>query len=253
MIQGLDRFRDHFDGLESSYFLIGGVATQLVLDDAGLGSRTTKDLDVVLCAEALDDAFVQRFWTLVAEARYAVRQAGSSPRRYFRFMKPSTDDYPVMIELFSRRLDPIAVPAHAHLTPVPTGEDLSSLSAILIDDDLYPWLLDGRTTLDGVPIVGTDHLIALKLRAYLDLSKRRDAGDPVHSKDIKKHRSDVLRLLQVVVPESRDDVPHAVREDAARFLARVRAESPDVRALRLAFGDLSQALDVLRVRFDARG
>lgn len=34
MIQGLERFREHFQDLESSYLLIGGVATQLVLDEA---------------------------------------------------------------------------------------------------------------------------------------------------------------------------------------------------------------------------
>ena len=54
MIQGLERFREHFQDLESSYLLIGGVATQLVLDEAGLPSRATKDLDIGLCAEARD-------------------------------------------------------------------------------------------------------------------------------------------------------------------------------------------------------
>ena len=43
MIPGLDRFREHFHGLESSYLLIGGAATQLVLDEAGLEFRATKD------------------------------------------------------------------------------------------------------------------------------------------------------------------------------------------------------------------
>ena len=55
MIPSLDRFRAHFYGLASSYLLIGGAATQLLLDEAGLTSRATKALDIVPCVEALDD------------------------------------------------------------------------------------------------------------------------------------------------------------------------------------------------------
>lgn len=33
---GLERFREHFHGLESSYVLIGGTAAHLLLDEAGL-------------------------------------------------------------------------------------------------------------------------------------------------------------------------------------------------------------------------
>ena len=128
-----------------------------------------------------------------------------------------------------------------------------SLSAILIDDDLYGWLLSGRRAVDGVPIVGEDQLIALKVRAYLDLSDRRLAGASVDSKDIKKHRSDVLRLVQLVAAEPLDDVPHTVRRDAARFVTTVRDDDTDIRNLRLVFHDLAQALAVLEVRFGAGG
>jgi len=49
MIPGLDRYREHFHGFESSYVLIGGAAAHLLLDEAGLQFRATKDLDIVLC------------------------------------------------------------------------------------------------------------------------------------------------------------------------------------------------------------
>lgn len=144
MIPGLERFRDHFHGLESRYLLIGGAATELILSDAGLTFRATKDLDVVLCAEALDDAFVAKFWEFVALAGYERRESGTRPRRYYRFRNPSDPTYPVMVELFSRRIDAVPIPNGVHLTPLPTGDDLSSLSAILIDDELFAWLLTGR-------------------------------------------------------------------------------------------------------------
>ena len=165
MIPGLDRFRENFRGLEASYLLIGGAATHLVLDEAGLAFRATKDLDIVLCVEALDDAFVAAFWSFVALGGYEHREAGTAPRRYYRFQRPSDPAFPMMLELFSRRIDGVAVPDHARLTPIPTGEDLSSLSAILLDDEIYAWLLDGRRTIAEVPIIGAPHLIALKARA----------------------------------------------------------------------------------------
>ena len=42
-----------------------------------------------------------------------------------------------MIELFTRKLDAIQLPEDAVLTPLPIDEDISSLSAILLDDDYY--------------------------------------------------------------------------------------------------------------------
>jgi len=51
------------------------------------------------------------------------------------------------------------------------GGDHSSLSAILIDDEPYGWLLNGREEIEGVPIAGAVHLIALEIRAFLDLGE----------------------------------------------------------------------------------
>lgn len=57
MVRGLDTFAAFFAGDEERYALIGGVATQLVLEEAGLPARATKDLDIVLCVEVLNAAF----------------------------------------------------------------------------------------------------------------------------------------------------------------------------------------------------
>lgn len=251
MIPGLDRFREHFHGLESSYVLIGGTAAHLLLDEAGLAFRATKDLDIVLCVEALDEAFVAAFWSFVSLAGYERREVGTAPRRYYRFQRPSEPGYPAMLELFSRRIDGLDVPEGVHLTPVPVDEDLSSLSAILLDDRLYAWILEGRRTLADVPVVGAAEMVALKMRAFLDLSDRRNAGEVVDAKDIRKHRNDVLRLLQVVTAVPVDNTPEVVREDAARFAAMARVDHPDLRSLGLVFAGLEDALSVLEVLFGA--
>ena len=48
-----------------------------------------------------------------------------------------------MIELLTRKLDAIQLPEDAVLTPLPMDEDISSLSAILLDNDYYEFLKQG--------------------------------------------------------------------------------------------------------------
>ena len=43
----------------------------------------------------------------------------------------------------------IQLPEDAVLTPLPMDEDISSLSAILLDDDYYEFLKQGKVTVDG--------------------------------------------------------------------------------------------------------
>ncbi|MGV8951885.1 MAG: hypothetical protein ACOH2M_12330, partial [Cypionkella sp.] len=84
MVRGLDTFAAFFAGDESRYVLIGGVATQLVLEEAALPARATKDLDIVLCVEALDAAFGQKLWDFIEAGGYEVRQQGEGGRSFYR-------------------------------------------------------------------------------------------------------------------------------------------------------------------------
>ena len=55
--------------------------------------------------------------------------------QFYRFSQSDFKQYPAMIELFTRKLDAIQLPKEAVLTPLPIDEDVSSLSAILLDDN----------------------------------------------------------------------------------------------------------------------
>src|SRR5660398_198980 len=74
MVVGLDRFAAHFAAYEDRYVLIGGAATWLVLDEAGVEARGTKDLDIVLCVEALDPAFGAVFWEFIWAGGYEIQE-----------------------------------------------------------------------------------------------------------------------------------------------------------------------------------
>lgn len=146
MVRGLDIFRQHFAGFADRYVLIGGVAAALAMNEADLPFRATKDLDLVLIVEALDASFGEHFWRFIEAGGYEIRQKSDGQPQFYRFQKPTNPSYPVMLELFSRAPDGLQLHAQAHLTPIPLDEAVSSLSAILLDDKYYEFIVAGRRT-----------------------------------------------------------------------------------------------------------
>lgn len=225
MVKGLEVFAAFFAGHEANYALIGGVATQLVLDDAGLPARATKDLDIVLCVEALDAPFGEKLWAFIREGGYEVREQGAHPRRFYRFAKPTEPHFPFMLEFFAREPAGLALADGAHLTPVPIDAEVVSLSAILLDPDYYGFIHAHTRKLGGVRIVTEHGLIPLKARAWLDLVARKAAGPgAVDDRHIAKHRNDILRLSQLLTDDVSIDVPAAIAADVTRFADDVRQE-----------------------------
>lgn len=225
MVRGLDLFRESFAAHVHQYVLIGGTAATLAMEDAGLAFRATKDLDVVLHIEAIDAGFGETFWQFVEAGQYEIRQASATGRpTLYRFQKSADARYPAMLELFCRAPEGIVLAAGSHLTPIPIDEAVASLSAILLDDDYYAFILGGRRETDGLPWVGEDRLIPLKAVAWLDLKARQEKGEAVDAKNIRKHANDVLRLAQLLAPETRVAVVGKIGQDLARFLEGIASD-----------------------------
>lgn len=226
MVRGLDLFRESFAAHSHQYVLIGGTAATLAMEDAGLAFRATKDLDVVLHIEALDAAFGETFWRFIEAGQYEIRQASATGKPvFYRFQKPADERYPVMLELFCRAPDGMTLAADGHLTPIPIDEAVSSLSAILLDEDYYAFIMSGRRETDGLPWVGEDRLIPLKAVAWIDLTARHEKGEAVDTKNIRKHANDVLRLAQLLAPDTRIVVAEKIARDLARFLEGIGADA----------------------------
>lgn len=182
MIKGLIKFREHFAAYQDHYALIGGVASSLVLENAGLSFRQTKDFDV---------------------------------------------------ELFSRNPDFIQSAEGCHLTPIPIDEEISSLSAILLDVDYYGFLQQQTAVIDGVSVVTEIGLIPLKVKAWLDMSQRARDGEAIDSRKIRKHKNDVFRLFQIISPDVRILLPNSIVADMADFVVAVQEEPIDLKQLGL--------------------
>ena len=227
MVKGLARFRDHFREERGQYVLIGGVAAMHWLERAALQARATKDLDIVLLVEGRESGFQHRFWEFVRAGRYENRQTSSGGRVYYRFSHPREQDYPFMLELFSRKPDGLDLAGAPRMTPIPGGEDISSLSAILMDDAYYGIVRENVQEEDGLPMLKPEGLILLKARAWVDLTERKAQGGAVDEHDVRKHRTDVFRLCQLLTPASPVSVPENVRMDLLRFLDHFSTDSPE--------------------------
>jgi hypothetical protein len=241
MVQGLGKFSDFFKGFEDRYTLIGGIACHLSMAEAGLAFRATKDLDIVLCAEALDAEFIKRFWEFVQEGKYEHQEKSSEGKQFYRFEKPETDEYPFMLELFSRKPDDLLLEFDNSLTPIPVDEEVYSLSAILLDEGYYECIKEGKEIIDGLPILRVEYIIPFKMRAWLDLRERKAQGEDIDSKKIKKHKNDVLKISQLLSPTKTVSISNDIKEHMAMFLAEVQKETIDLKML----GIKGQSLDGL--------
>lgn len=246
MIHGIQKFREYFSGHEHRYAIIGGAACDLLFADEGLEFRATKDLDIVLCVEVVEPEFAKAFKGFLEAGGYQARERSDGQREYYRFHKPVDQAFPYMIELFSRHPAGLEFPEDVVLAPVTVEENIISLSAILLDENYYEVLRAARRTVDGVTVVDERILIPLKARAYVDLMQRSQAGEQVDSRHIRKHRSDVFRLAQLLTREVSFELPETVLSDLRSFLDAVQDdESLDPKSFGVPL-TRHEALELLR-------
>ena len=170
--------------------------------------------------------------------------------QFYRFSHPITNQYPAMIELFTRKLDAIQLPEDAVLTPLPMDEDISSLSAILLDDDYYEFLKQGKVTVDGVTVLDAAYLIPFKAKAWMDLTDRKAAGEHVDSKNIKKHKNDVFRLTELIDPTAKVVAPQGFYADIQEFVQRMKNENVDIKQLGLVGRTKEKILEELKAMYE---
>lgn len=250
MVKGLQRFKEHFQAYTGQFVLIGGTACDLAMTEVGLPFRATKDLDIVLLIEALTPDFGRVFWEFIRLGGYATKEKDSKDKKYYRFSKPVDPSYPAMLELFSKVPEGLVFPLDAKITPIPIGEDISSLSAILLDEAYYGFLKKGKKEIDGLPIVGPAHLMALKARAWLDLTNRKNNGESIDRDNIVKHKRDIFRLFQIIDPEFSADIPDGVRSDMENFLRSMESDDIDLKSLGIKGMELDAIKIAIRKMFE---
>lgn len=247
MVKGLDIFKKHFADFQEKYVLIGGTACMLVMEEAGIPFRATKDLDIVLCVEALNNEFLLKFKEFIYEGKYQNNQLSTGKGIFYRFSSPSNKDFPAMLELFSRLPDTVKLEMGGHLTPIPLNESSTSLSAILLDDNYYHFIHAGKLEINGLPTIGATHLIPLKAKAWLELTiKRLDNESEVNEKDIRKHKNDILRLYQLLSNNDNMTLPLPIKSDLSEFFQRIEKDTVDLKSLGLKNTSYEKVLNNLK-------
>ena len=247
MVSGVESFRKWFAEYTDQYTIIGGTACDLLMSEDGLDFRATRDIDMVLIVESLTPEFGRRFWEYVKAAGYEHRNKSTGEPQFYRFSKPSSREYPYMIELFSGRVDAIELPEDAVLTPLPLDDEISSLSAILMDTDYYQFLREGKIVLNDIPVLDAAHLIPFKAKAWLDLTERNQNGEHVDSKNIRKHKNDVFRLSILLTSDIRVTLSAAIRSDLEKFFSAMEAESIDLKVFGIRNQSQQEILQKLKM------
>jgi hypothetical protein len=249
MVHGLEKFKKYFADHTNQYVFIGGTACDILMDELGAPFRATKDLDIVLIIEALDASFGETFWQFIEDGGYKHREKSTGKDQFYRFNDPSDPSFPKMIELFSKEPNNFELKFDVGVTPIHIDESIVSLSAILLNDIYYDSLVEGRRTVDGYSIIEIETVILFKIKAWLDMQERKAAGEQVDSKNIKKHKNDIFRLLANVTPSSKIETSDEIQRDISQFMELIRADKPDLKNLGIRGTNFDELIEILNSIF----
>lgn len=226
-MEGLDKFREAFKEFSDNYVIIGGTACDITMTGTEVRPRATHDIDMIIVVERMTPQYGERFWQFIREAGYRPEKSkakeGESPKyEMYRFVD-GKQGYPEMIELLSRHPDALGEPKGLTIEPLPIDGEQSSLSAIIMDDDYYQFTIEHSRLTNEIRHADSAALVALKARAYLNLIRDKQNGKHVNTKDIKKHRSDVLKNV-VIMTEGEVPAPSSIVECVKEFVRSIRNE-----------------------------
>lgn len=215
-INGLNKFRDFFKEYNNNYVLIGGTACAIIFDEIGEDFRATKDLDIVLIVENINVEFGKKLWEFIKDAGYTI-EVGQEKRCFYRFKGPKSSDYPKMIELFSRN-ESLILPEESHIIPISISDEISSLSAILLNNDYYDFMISGKRIIDDISVLDEKYLIPFKAKAWCELIERKNNGEEGQSKHIAKHCRDISHLVSLLPPNTKVEISGMVKQDMEKFI-----------------------------------
>ena len=232
-MRGLSTFKAKFADYSGNYVVIGGMACLIIFEDIGESFRATKDIDMVVLMEEINHDFADAFWEFIDDGKYQEVAQGSMHKNFYRFTKPKNPDYPAMIELFSRKPEGLELKIDAHTMPIHIDDDISSLSAILLNDDYYELLRTQKKVIDGISILNEIALIPFKIKAFLEIKDRqqKDIAEQNASYDLKKHRKDIFRLARIIPPTERIFLSTDIKNDMQAFISIIRDEEVDLSQL----------------------
>lgn len=198
MVTGFDVFREAMSQFADNFVVIGGTACDVSLANTGRTRHATKDIDIIVIVENLTAEFINAFWRFIKQAGYRIgkreNSVGNSVYALYRFNRPEREGYPWQIELLARQSDLLDDSA-LKIEPLKLEDSQYCLSAIVMDDDLYHFVVQHSESREGLRMADEYALVCMKMVAYQNMKQDKELGLSVDENDIKKHRRDVFNLL----------------------------------------------------------
>ena len=231
MVNGIDIFRERFRPFAGALTLIGGAACDEWFTAQGLEFRATADLDIVVMVEELKPAFIAAMRAFIAEGQYQISERSEGVPILYRFTKPARKEFPYKLEQSTRNHENFDLAEGQKAIPISNELGKHSLSALLFDDDYYQLIQTHHDLRDGLWVANATSLIPLKAYAWLNLTKAKAEGEPIDSKNILKHRSDVFRLAGTLPNTAGPELPTKIMADLNRFLIAFPENSSEWQAI----------------------
>ncbi len=188
-IQGLNHFAEFFCDVNEMFVIIGGVASTVLMREAGQEFRPTKDIDLVIIANP-SQPFTTKLKRYIEEAGYEIQEKADGVPAFYRFRKPKNTNYPAQIEVFSKNMEQLKLADKQHVIPVKMDPGAGRLSAILLEEEYFQLIKNNRKLIGKHSVATEAAVIPLKARAYNDI---KDRGE--NDSEAKKHRNDIMKLV----------------------------------------------------------
>ncbi len=256
MVGGLDIFRERFSQFSDNFVIIGGTACDEILSGTEMRPRATMDIDIVVIVENMTSEFARAFWAFIAEGGYRLgvrKDKDEAPKYVLYSFDHGKVGFPVKVELLSRHNEIFT--SAAHTEPLPIDGEVSSLSTIILDEPYYNLTVQNSFVSASLRYAAPLALMALKARAYLNLIADREAGKKINTKDILKHRNDVLKLTATLTGTDRAIVDAEIADTIRAFAEGLLQSLPNQSlqdALRSSEAAIRMFLEALPTYYTAR-
>ena len=229
MIVGLEKFKTYFKDYNDFFIIIGGTACSLLYDTAGLEFRTTKDIDIIITITKAKraEAFLKQFYKFIKDGKYSVFQKDDK-YYFYRFIKPQKEDFPELIELFSKEQLKMTELIERKYTSLDKNKN-HHLSAIIIENDYYNLITKNIVNINDMSVANPLVLIFLKAIAWNDLKMKKENGKKnIDSKEIKKHRNDIVRINEILTSENKLYITPKLYDKVINILKKIEESFTDV-------------------------
>lgn len=244
-MKGLELFQEYFGEYCGQFVIIGGTACELNLKESQQVFRATKDIDLVLIVEAMTAEFGSRIWEFVKAGKYKNVMKSSGQPEFYRFYDAEETGFPYMIELFARRPNVLVDDKDIVIGRVSAGEDVSSLSAILLNESYYEFMLGGVLEAGGLTFLSSERLIPFKAKAWLDLKEQKARGKHVNDRDLRKHKNDVYTLAVTLETNKTIELNEEIKDDMVAYVDIMRASDFDLKSIGITDFSRDELLDIL--------